>query len=413
MLSLHLPSRCGIAVSAAIACTALSSCTFLPSAGPSGYKIRASAAKPNGAPSYQLISINDEVLASITRYASKAPYMSASGRKSDSLFGARGLEAFGSVRSQAIALGDVVSVAIYEHDSALFAPSLASGTIAVSPMTALPPQAVDQTGEISVPFIGRVKVLGRNPGQVEAEIREGLRMKTADPQVIVTVAERRGGDLISVAGDVRAPRQLPVSLAGTKLIDAIAAAGGSASQPYDTMVTVTRGGQMRSDSLQEVFNTAAKNIALQPGDTVLLRKRALSFMAFGATGRVGNFPIPAEDLSLSDAIAASGGPDDIQANPATIYIYRQEPVSLLQSLGRTNLTGDGTTAHVVYQLDLHDPRGFIFANNFTVRDRDLIYYASAGSSGVLKFMRLVNTFMAPAMSGVGLAGSAKVLGNQW
>ena len=408
MPSIH---RVSIAFLAAVAPVALASCTFLPSAGPSGHKIKAMAAKPQGSPSYQLVSINEEVLSSINQHASKAPYLSAEGRKSDSLFGARGLEYFGNARSQAIALGDVVSVAIYEHDSALFGPSLASGTIAVSPMTALPPQTVDETGQISVPFIGRVKVLGRNPGQVEAEIREGLRMKTADPQVIVTVAERRGGDLISIAGDVRAPRQLPVSLAGTKLIDAIAAAGGSASQPYDTMVTVTRAGSMRSDSLQEVFNDAAKNIALQPGDTVLLRKRALSFMAFGATGRVGNFPIPVEDLSLSDAIAASGGPDDLQANPATIFVYRQEPVSLLQSLGRTNLSGDGSTAPVVYQLDLHDPRGFIYANNFTIRDRDLIYYAAAGSAGVLKFMRLVNTFMAPAMSGVGLAGSAKVLGN--
>lgn len=327
------------------------------------------------------------------------------------MFGTRGLEAFSAAKPPSISLGDVVSVAIYETDSALFSPSLASGQIAVSPMTALPPQAVDRSGEISVPFLGRVRVLGRNPKEVEMEIREGLRMKTADPQVIVTITERQGGHTVSIAGDVKSPTQLPIPLAGMRLVDAIAAAGGSQSQPYDTMVTVTRAGAMRSDTLQEVFNDPRKNISLQPADTILLRRRALSFKAFGATGRVGNFPITVEDLSLSDAVAASGGPDDLEANPATIFVYRQEPLALLHEFGKRNLVADGDTAAVVYQLDLHDPKGFFYANNFTVRDRDLIYYAPAGSTGVLKFMRLVNTFLAPAMSGVGVAGAAKVLSN--
>jgi hypothetical protein len=44
-----------------------------------------------------------------------------------------------------------------------------------------------------------------------------------------------------------------------------------------------------------------------------------------------------------------------------------------------------------------------------VRDSDLIYYAPAGSAGVLKFMGLVNTFIAPAVSGVGVASSASIL----
>jgi len=388
----------------------LTSCTFLPSAGPSGHKIKAQAGRPTGDPSYPLLPINDEVLDAIRQYSKGTPYLASAGRRSDAMFGARGLENLSRPGSPTIALGDVISVAIYETDSALFGPSLASGSIAVSPMTALPPQNVDRSGEISIPFLGRVRVLGRSTGEVESEIREGLRMKTADPQVVVTVAEHKGGDLVSVAGDVKSPARIPVSLAGTKVIDAIASAGGSLSAPYDTMVSLTRGRTTRSDTLQEVYNEPSKNIELQPGDTILLRRRALSFMTFGATGKVGNFPITVEDLSLSDAVAASGGPDDMEANPATIFIYREEPISMLQALGKTNLPGTGTVSPVIYQLDLHDPKGFFYAKNFNVRDRDLIYYAPAGSAGLLKFMRLVNTLLAPAMSGVGVAGSAKVLG---
>ena len=386
----------------------LSGCTFLPSSGPSGFRVVNASGKMAKGVEYQLLKIDDKVLAAVESHSKKASYLSANGRKSDELFGERGLQAFGSVSTNAIVMGDVVSVAIYETDSSLFGPSLAAGTIAVSPMTALPPQTVDQTGEISVPFVGRVRVLGRNLAEVESEMKEALRMKTADPQIVVTILERRGGDLVSVSGDVKSSARVPVSLAGTRLVDAIATAGGSQSAPYDTMVTVTRGPQMRSDLLQEVYDVPQKNILLQPGDSVVLRKRPLSFLSFGATGRVGAHPLTVEDLSLSDAVASSGGPNDLQANPSTIFVYREEPSSLLQELGKTP-SGNATTP-VVYQLDLHDPRGFFLANHFTIRDRDVIYYAPAGSAGVIKFMSLINTFIAPAISGVGIAGSAATLG---
>lgn len=353
--------------------------------------------------------IDDHVLGAIKTHTTKAPYLAADGRKSDQLFGLRGIDGFKAPPDNSISLGDVVNVAIYETDSSLFRPSLATGSIAVSPVTALPPQTVDQTGDISVPFIGRIRALGRMPADVESSIREGLRMKTADPQVVVTVAERKGGNLVSVAGDVKAPAQIPVSLAGTKLVDAIASSGGSLSAPYDTMVSVTRAGLTRSDTLQDIYNHPQKNIPLQAGDTIVLRKRALTFLSFGSTGRVGSYPITVEDLSLSEAVAASGGPADLQANPATIFVYRQEPVSVLRSLGKEPLGGDGHTAPVVYQLDLHDPQGFFLANSFTVRDRDLIYYAAAGSTGVLKFMGLINTFLAPAVGGAGAAASVSIL----
>lgn len=387
----------------------LAGCTFLPSSGPSGFRVKSAAGREGKGVKYELLRVNSEVLQAINAHAPKASYLAAEGRKSDTLFGDRGLESFGGVSTNAIVLGDVVSVAIYETDSGLFAPSLAAGSIAVSPMTALPPQTVDQTGEISVPFLGRVRVLGRNLGEVENEIREGLRMKTADPQVVVTISERRGGDLVSVAGDVKSPTRVPVSLAGTKLVDVIASAGGSLSAPYDTMVTVTRGSQTRSDLLQEVYDVPVKNIGLQPGDTIVLRKRPLSFLAFGTTGRVGSFPLTVEDLRLTDAVAASGGPSDMEANPATIFVYRHEPSKMLADLGKDVVETD-TTQPVIYQLDLTDPRGFFLANNFFVRDHDVIYYAPAGSGGLYKFMRLINTFVAPAVSGLGIAGSAATLG---
>jgi len=260
-------------------------------------------------------------------------------------------------------------------------------------------------GDISVPFAGRVRALGRLPGDLETEITTLLKDKTVDPQVIVTVAKREGGDLVSVGGDVRSPSQVSVSLAGTRLVDAITAAGGSTVRPHQAMVSVTREGMTRYDSLQDIYDTQAKNILLQPSDTVLLRNRPLGYLVFGAGGKIGNLPIEIEDLSLAEAIARSGGPDDNRANPATVFLYRQESRQFLEAVGQSNLP-PGDTVPVIYQLELQKPEGFFFAKNFMVRDKDILYYGSAGSVGVLKFMSLLNAFFAPARSGLSLTSPA-------
>jgi polysaccharide export outer membrane protein len=160
--------------------------------------------------------------------------------------------------------------------------------------------------------------------------------------------------------------------------------------------------------IRQIYAHLLESGLLQPGDTVILRKRALSFKAFGSTGRVGSYPIPQEDLSLADALAASGGPADLQANPTAIFLYREEPVALLSALGR-NPVGNGPTAHVIYQINHANPHGFFFADKFTVRDRDVLYYASSGSAGFQKFMALLNTLLSPAYGAAGAAASVTIL----
>lgn len=317
------------------------------------------------------------------------------------LFRNRGIEALGQGSAQAIQAGDVVHVAIFESGGGLFAPTETSG-FGGTPVTSLPAQPIDQRGEITVPYAGRVRAIGRLPGDLESEITDLLKGKAVDPQVIVTVMEREGGNLVSVGGDVKSSTQVPLTLAGTRLIDAITAAGGPTARPHEVMVSVTRNGVTRSDTLQNLFDDPGKNILLQPADTVLLRNVSTSYMVFGAGGTVGSVPIDVEDLTLAQAMAKTGGANDRRANPAAVFIYREESRKVLAALGQGEELPPGSgSVPVIYQLQLQNPEGFFYASNFSVRDQDIVYYANASSVGVFKFMDLLNVFFAPARSAAG------------
>jgi polysaccharide export outer membrane protein len=319
----------------------------------------------------------------------------------------RGIEGLGAGHSQGIRAGDTLRVSVYETGGGLFSPLAAEAGGAGAPLTVLPEQTVDSTGGISVPYVGRLQANGKLPSEIEKEIAARLSEKTVDPQVIVTITSRKGGDLVTVGGDVKVPTLVPVSLAGTRLLDAIMAAGGSVSRPHQTMVSVTRGGSTLSDPLQDIFDSPGKNIPLQPHDTVLVRNRPLSFLVFGAGEKVSPVPIDIEDLSLAEAAAITGGPNDNRANPAAVFVYRKEPRALVESLGEKNLPS-GEFIPVIYQLNLLKPEGFFVARDFNVRDKDILYYSSATSVGVLKFMSLLNAFFAPARSGFTTAAGAEV-----
>lgn len=378
----------------------LTGCTFLPSAGPSGYQVQKQSGHQYGEMSYHVLKLDDKVLKAVRDTSPHPACLAIAGRPMDESFKERGLQRFGAPLIQKISPGDLLQVSIIETDSRLFVPSLQSGQGAASPITSLPPQRLDESGEITIPYAGRVKVKDRLPNEVEAEIRDKLNSKSADAQVVVNVVDRKGGNMITVSGDVRAPMMVPISPAGSRVLDVISAAGGNPGDPFDYMVTVTRAEKNISEPLRTIFDNPSMNILLQAGDTVVLRKRPLNFLTFGATGKVSNFPIIVEDLNLVEALAISGGPIDNLANPSTIYVYRQETPEVLNLLGKKILTEGKATAPVIYRLQLNDPKGFFYATNFMVRDRDVIYYATSGSVGAMKFMALLNTLVGPAISGI-------------
>jgi len=375
----------------------LSSCTFLPSSGPSSYKIRHEAGNSHGNyGAYELVKIDEQTINLLSNENPVSPCMDLSSRVSDSdLFIQSGVESLGAAQSQTILAGDLLNVVIFEAGGGLYSP-IQADSAGGTPATILPPQRMDMKGEINIPYAGSVKAVGRLISELENDIKQLLTGKTINPQVIVNISNREGGNLITVGGDVKSPCVVPVPLAGTRLIDAITlAGGGSKLRPYETLVAVTRKNKTRFDTLKSVFDKPEKNIYLQPGDTVLVREVPLTCMIFGASGIVTSMPIDVEDLSLSRVMAKSGGGNDMRASVTGVFIYRKENRDFLSKLGRRELPENKNLIPVIYQIEMNKPQAFFLASDFKIRDGDIIYYSNAGLIGLTKFTSLIQGIVGP------------------
>lgn len=75
--------------------------------------------------------------------------------------------------------------------------------------TKLPEQMVDKSGYISVPFVGKLNVIGKTPQQVQDMIIAGLRKKANQPSAIVRITKNNSAD-VTVIGEVNNSTRMPL-----------------------------------------------------------------------------------------------------------------------------------------------------------------------------------------------------------
>ncbi len=134
---------------------------------------------------------------------------------------------------------------------------------AVGQNSAIPEMMVDESGSIRLPFVGAVRAAGLTPPQVEREIAVRLRGMAHDPQVSVRISQN-ASSTVAVVGDVTTSGRIPITPRGERLLDAIAAAGGTTEPVGKVSVQVTRGGREALVPLEAVIRDPAQNIRLGP-----------------------------------------------------------------------------------------------------------------------------------------------------
>jgi polysaccharide export outer membrane protein len=279
--------------------------------------------------------------------------------------------------------------------------------------TAVPNQLVDDSESITVPYVGRIKVVGKAPNEVESEIAVRMKGMAFNPYAVVTLSNRLGSDLVTVAGDVKAPHRIQIPLPGLRIADAITEAGGGTSKDFESVVTLIRGSSIRSSYLSEVLRNPSSNLYLKPGDTLVVRSWPWSYITLGAMGQAVR-PFPAERVTVAEAIASVNGLDDHRANPEALFLYRLEHPDVLNKVGGSHHnSANPEGVPVIYQINLRDPKGFFLAKQFLVRDKDVLYVGNAGSTSVQKVMNVIGALTAPAMTGLGAsAGITTVTGGR-
>jgi polysaccharide export outer membrane protein len=306
-------------------------------------------------------------------------------------------------------VGDLVGVTIFEAAAGgLFIPPDAGAR--AGNFVNIPDQAVDRNGNIQVPYAGSIPAANRTPSQVQADIQARLQNRAIEPQVVVTLKEQRTS-LVSVLGEVNAPTRLPVTAAGDRVLDAISRAGGPKNQGFETYVTLQRGDKKASVSFLRLLNEPANNIFIRPGDTVFLYREPHTFLAFGASGRNGQFPFEKEKLTLAEAVARASGLLDERADPTSVFLFRLEPRKVAEAIGADptkkveyvmpavyNVRPDDMVP-VIYNVNLREPVGYFHATNFRMRNYDVLFVSNASSVEVLKVLQFVRIAISTVREG--------------
>lgn len=367
---------------------------WLPTSGPSSRGIETAAADTSGNQIIELVEINSAVTRRLIENEKKQSFSNG----------------FASAKNTSYVVnpGDVLEISVWEASPALLfgtSPSfagLSAGGTGGSKNTSLPDQMIAKDGYITVPFAGRIHVAGKTLAKIESEIVEALKGKANYPQVIARLT-RNSTTNVTVVGEVNRSIVLPLTPRGERLLDAIAEAGGVKQPVEKTTVQISRNATIKTMALEKIIQDPSQNIRLSPGDVITTFYQPYSFTALGATGKNDEINFVAQGISLTQAMARVGGLQDQRADVKGVFVFRFEDPDAIKLEQAPKSTDQEGRVPVVYRLDLNDPSAFFVAQNFKIKDKDVIYVANASSVELSKFLNIMVSFIYPIVNAGAIA----------
>ena len=302
----------------------------------------------------------------------------------------------GLIASDMISAGDSLGISVYENvkDD----PLLGSAGQRVSSLSEI---QVDGQGYIYIPYAGRIKAAGQTPEGLRQAITRLLEDQTPDPQVMVARSPGEGST-VSIVG-VGANGVYPIEASTRTLATMLAKSGGVTIDPAIAIVRVTRGAHTGKVWLKDLYETPSLDIALRPGDQIMIEEDTRQFLSLGATGSQSVVPFDQPELSALEAIATVGGLQTGAADPTGVFVLRDETEAIARAvLGRDDLIGD---QRIVYVLDLTEPTGLFEARDFQIRDGDTLYVTEAPFVQWQKTLGAITGTASTAQSLASTAGS--------
>jgi polysaccharide biosynthesis/export protein len=170
---------------------------------------------------------------------------------------------------------------------------------------------VSEEGEVTVPLIGAVALLGLTPDKAAALIAERLRSGNylLNPEINVAVVQARSRQ-VSVLGHVTRPGRYTLEGTSARLSDVVAMAGGLVPTASDVLV-VKRMRQGRAEAINVDLGAVirgsgeAEDLELAAGDSVFVPRAPVVYV-YGEVARGGSYRLE-PGMTVMQAISLAGG----------------------------------------------------------------------------------------------------------
>jgi polysaccharide biosynthesis/export protein len=363
----------------------LSGCSSIPASGPTARNIARGVEAEQNKIGMRLVDVDAPLLAQVNAMdatvGARATVLASLAQQS---------------RSDVVGPGDVLSISLYEVGVGLFGGSR-TATEVFDPSArseSFPTVLVNREGLIKLPYTGQLDVAGKTVGEIQSMIEAAYRGQSQSPQAIVVLRQNLS-ETAYITGDIRRPGRIELSLQHERLLDAIALSGGAISPTQDMIVRFSRGGQVLEQRLDRIQAGSADDLTLIAGDRIELIRRPQTYVVFGATGRVAQVPFDQANLTLAEAIARAGGPNDAVANPRGVFLFRYESPE----------AAGAEPVPTIYRLDLMQPSSYFLSQHFAMRDKDVIYVSNAAINRTAKFVAIINQLFSPFVTARAISGN--------
>jgi polysaccharide biosynthesis/export protein len=282
---------------------------------------------------------------------------------------------FEPVNYDLIGAGDVLKVRIWESGAP---------TIFVANGGDLGEVVVDERGRLYLPYVGSLQVAGRTIGDVRAEVSRRLTTMVRNPQVDIRPGELRS-KLVSVQGNAAKAGTYAIERGRTRIGELLGEIAPDLKNPEMLEVTVRRDGRTGNVRLADIHRNPALDIALKPGDSIVLNELVEHVTVLGAAGVQGQVRIAERDYSVTDILGQARGLNEDAADPRAVFLVRAEP---------------GAATPTVYQFEMRRPETVALASRFIVRDKDAILISNAPFTQTRKALSAISQTLGTVRSAV-------------
>lgn len=259
-----------------------------------------------------------------------------------------------------LGIGDVLSIAVWDH------PELAIPA-AVQRTAEFDGFRIQPDGTITFAYAPNLPAVGKTISEFRKDLIHVLGKVIRDPQVDVKVVGFNS-QKIYVTGEVKEPGVYPITEVPLTLVDAVNRAGGLTEKADWRLVTLNYKGEPEAIRLDNFYvnGDVSQNRLMKDGMILHIdRVDQQKVFVLGDVIKAGGVFIGRYGLTLAEALSETGGINENTANANGIFVLRKR-----------DLEQDGIIADV-YQLQASNPVAMVFADQFPLQSRDIVYVTAA------------------------------------